>query len=203
MRTGPAKRYDQAYFDRWYRDPEHRVGTPADLERKIAMVLAISEHYLGRKLRNVLDVGCGEAPWQPVLKRLRPGLHYLGLDSSEYVVGRYGLQRNIRPLRFGQLAEQRFEVGPFDLLICADMLHYVPSTELLRGLSGFAELCDGVAYLELMCKEDDFLGDHAGFLARTRQWYRKRFLDAGFLSVGSHCYLGERLRMGTMALERS
>lgn len=194
------KTYDQAYFDRWYRHPEHRVLSATDLQRKVQMVLAISEHYLGRPLRSVLDVGCGEGAWRAPLLRLRPQLDYLGLDSSSYAIERFGRTRNLRPLSFGQLGEQRFD-APVDLLVCADVLHYVPSAEMLRGLSGFSELCSGLAYLEVMCKEDDFVGDHQGFIARTRSWYRRRFAAAGFLSCGSHCYLGPRLREAAMALE--
>ena len=65
------KTYDRAYFDRWYRDPRERVTTRAALERKVRMVISITEYILGRPIRTVLDVGCGEAPWYPVLRRIR------------------------------------------------------------------------------------------------------------------------------------
>jgi hypothetical protein len=175
------KSYDQAYFDRWYRDRSQRVISPAELELKVRLTLAVAQYHLGRPVRSVLDVGCGE-------------------DSSEYVVQRYGRSRNLRLLRFGQLAEQRFDAS-VDLLICADMMHYVPTAELSRGLSGFAELCHGVAYLEVMCGNDDFVGDHEGYIGRTANWYRKTFAKAGFLSCGNHCYLSEALRQRAMALE--
>ena len=42
------KIYDQAYFDKWYRHPDHSVASPAELRRKIAMVVAQAEYYLGR-----------------------------------------------------------------------------------------------------------------------------------------------------------
>lgn len=194
------KQYDQAYFDRWYRHPRHRVKSDDTLVRKVRMVLAIAEFYLEHKVRRVLDVGCGEAPWYPVLRLLRPDIEYLGLDPSEYAVRRYGRTRNVRACRFGDLGQQRFE-RPFDLLVCADVMHYVPSAELLRGLAGFRELCDGVAYLEVMCKGDDFVGDRDGYIARTARWYRRAFAAAGYTGCGSHCYLGERLRRPAMALE--
>jgi hypothetical protein len=53
------KTYDQQYFDKWYRDPRHAVASRAELKRKVAMVVAQAEYYLGRPLRSALDVGCG------------------------------------------------------------------------------------------------------------------------------------------------
>ncbi len=194
------KTYDQAYFDRWYRDPKHRVLTPTELQRKIALTLGIAEFHLGHEVRSVLDVGCGEGAWRAALLKQRPQLEYLGLDSSEYAVARYGVPRNLRLLGFGQLAEQRFETS-VDLLICADVMHYLPTRELNRGLSGFAELCHGVAYLEVMCAEDDFVGDHQGYLKRNARWYRRAFANAGFIGCGNHCYLSAELRQQAMALE--
>ena len=88
------KTYDQAYFDKWYRDPDHAVSSPGALKRKVAMVVAQAEFYLGRPIRNVLDVGCGEGVWRAPLRALRPDVHYRGLDASEYVVRRFGRSRN-------------------------------------------------------------------------------------------------------------
>jgi SAM-dependent methyltransferase len=89
------KTYDRAYFDKWYRHPDHAVGSPAELRRKVTMAVTQAEYYLGRSIRSVLDVGCGEGVWRAPLRSLRPGIHYQGLDASEYAVARYGRSRNI------------------------------------------------------------------------------------------------------------
>src|ERR1044072_4404969 len=90
------KSYDRAYFDRFYRDPTDRVSTAAGLERKVRMAVGVAEFLMARPIRSVLDVGCGEAPWYPVLKRMRPDVRYIGVDSTEYVLERYGASRNIK-----------------------------------------------------------------------------------------------------------
>ena len=82
------KIYDRAYFDRWYRHSQHAVNSPALLERKAALAISVAEYYLGRRVRNVLDVGCGEGTWRAPLKKLRPRIDYLGIDSSEYAIAR-------------------------------------------------------------------------------------------------------------------
>ena len=196
-----SKRYDEDYFQRWYRDPRHRVKSPLVLERKVAMAVAMAEHFLGHPIGSVVDIGCGEAPWRAFLKKLRPRIDYLGLDSSEYVVERYGLSRDIRLCCFGDLEHLRLDRS-FDLLICADVMHYLPATELARGLSGFHDLCpQGFAYLELMARGDDFVGDREGYFARPAGFYRKAFATAGFTACGAHGYLSRALRADASSLE--
>jgi SAM-dependent methyltransferase len=196
------KQYDRDYFDRWYRHPALRVSGRQVLERKVRLALATAEYYLGRNVRSVLDVGCGEGAWRAPLLKLRPGLHYRGVDPSAYAVARYGPRRNLQQVRFGQLEHLRFG-PPVDLLVCSDVMHYVPTAELRRGLSGFAELCAGVAFLEVFAREDDPDGDREGFIARRADWYRQAFGTAGFLACGSHCWLAPGLSDEAAALERA
>ena len=85
-----AKRYDRAYFDRWYRDPRRRIEPPGDLRRRVTMAVAITERFLGRAIRTALDVGCGEGRWRAELRRLRPRAAYLGVEPSQYAVERFG-----------------------------------------------------------------------------------------------------------------
>ena len=194
------KHYDCDYFEKWYRDPKHAVTSLAVLRRKVALAVATAEYYLGHEVRNVLDVGCGEGVWRKPLRDLRPQLEYLGLDSSEYVVARYGASRNIRLATFGQLGELRFD-REFDLIVCSDVLHYVPTSELRRGVQGIAEMLAGVAFLELFTSSDEPEGDRHGFHHRSAKWYLSAFAEAGLIACGSHCYLAQRLQESVAALE--
>jgi len=196
------KAYDRAYFDKWYRDPRHAVSSRQQLERKVALAVAVAEYYLGRTIRSVLDVGCGEGLWRAPLRRLRPNIEYLGLDSSQYAIARYGRARNLRLATFGQLAELRFD-DRFDLIVCSDTLHYVPAVELKRGLGGIVEMLEGMAFLELFTAQDAPEGDKTGWIARAPRWYLSTFIQAGLMPCGSHCYLGPRLKNKVAALEIS
>jgi SAM-dependent methyltransferase len=196
------KTYDRAYFDKWYRDPRHAVASRAELKRKVALAVAQAEYYLGRPLRNVLDVGCGEAPWRAPLLALRPGLAYRGLDASPYVVARYGRSRNVGLARFGQLEHLRLDTR-FDLIVCTDVLHYLRPAEIRAGLVGIGEMLEGVAFLEVFTSRDDVVGDREGFFSRAPSWYLRQFTQAGLLPCGSHCYLGPRLERHVAALERT
>jgi SAM-dependent methyltransferase len=196
-----AKRYDQAYYDQWYHDPARRVITPAAVARKVRLTLGIAEALLERPVRRVLDVGCGEGAWREHLRRERPNLRYTGVESSAYVLERFGKSRDIRAGTFGGLGTLALE-GPYDLIVVCDVLQYVPDAELAPGLAGLAALLGGVAYLEAYAQEDAIEGDRAGWHERTAAQYLAAFGAAGLVGVGMHCYVGEALTDHTAALER-
>ena len=77
-----GKSYDEAYYNKWYREPSTRVHAPESVRRKVRMVASVAEYFLGRKLRTVLDIGAGEGRWRSELRRLRPGIRYIGGDPS-------------------------------------------------------------------------------------------------------------------------
>ncbi len=195
-----TKHYDRDYFQRWYRGGD--IGGPRRLARKVALAVACAEYYLERPIRSVLDIGCGEGAWRAPLLKLRPKISYLGFDSSEFAVRRHGARRNLHLARFGDFAQLR-PCAPVDLLVCSDVLHYLPTRELQRGLPGLAELCGGVGFLELFTKEDEFDGDHDGFMPRKARWYRKRFQAEGLTAVGSHCWLSPALHGQSTSMERA
>lgn len=181
------KSYDQAYFERWYRDPADRVSTRTSLERKVRMAVGVAEFLLGRPIRTVLDVGCGEAPWFPILRRLRPRMRYTGIDSSDYVLRRFGAERNIRRGSLGELARMRIR-RDVDLIICADVLQYVDTREIERGLRAIRRLLGGVAYIEAFSTEDEMEGDRMGWRERSAGEYRRLFREAGLTQCGPYCF---------------
>ena len=176
-----TKHYDQSYFDTWYR--QRGIGDSARLARKVAMAVATAEYHLERPLRTVLDIGCGEGVWRAPLLKLRPKARYLGFDSSEYAVRRFGARRNLHRASFADFALLR-PCAPVDLLVCSDVMHYLDTRELDRGLPGLAELC----------------GEH-DFRNRPAKFYRERFGKLGFTQVGSHLWLSPALRHHATALE--
>jgi SAM-dependent methyltransferase len=181
------KVYDQAYFNRWYRDPTDRVSTREGLIRKVRMAVSVTEFLLGRELRSVLDVGCGEAPWFPILKRIRPNARYVGVDSSEYVIERFGDERNIRHGSFGSLGTMK-SLKKSDLIVCADVLQYVETRDIERGLRAIRKLLAGVAYIEAFTIEDSMVGDRVDWIDRSAAEFRRLFRRAGLTQCGPYCY---------------
>lgn len=153
-------------------------------------------------MRNALDVGCGEGLWRAALRRERPHLAYLGIDPSAYVVSRFGARRNVRHGDLSSLGTPGVR-GAYDIIICNDVLHYVPTPALRTGMRVLAERLRGVAYLGLFTSADDIEGDTKTYLKRTPAFYRDAFARAGLRSVGMHCWIPAALAKDRSALELS
>lgn len=197
-----TKRYDRAYFDRWYRDPRHAELRPAELRREAQLAVALAEWVLGRPLRSVLDVGAGEGRWRAPLRRLRPRIEYLGIEPSAWAVERWGARRNLRRGDLGSLHLLGLP-GPFDLVVCADVLHYLPGREVRDGLLRLAPFVGGVAFCPTYTGRDGVVGDLGEFKAsRGSMRYRRAFANAGLVQVAPHAWVPRDLAEGLAELER-
>jgi SAM-dependent methyltransferase len=183
-----TKQYDRAYFERWYRHPRHRVTTRAGLERKVRMTVGIAEFMLNRRIRSVLDVGCGEAPWYPMLRTFRRDVRYIGVESSEYAVEKFGKSRHIKRGSLGELHRMKLP-RVVDLIVCSDVLQYVPTPDVERGLRAIRRMLGGIAYIESFTTEDAMEGDHDGWHERSAAEYRELFRRAGLTQCGPYCYV--------------
>lgn len=190
MTGRPPESFDEAYFDKWYRDPRHRVHTRADHLRQVGFALAAAEQFLGRPVRSVLDVGAGEGHWQPLLRGLRPRLRYVGVDPSEHA-SRRGARRNVRRGSVEAL-EQLGLPRDFDLVVCVGTLYYLGPEQVRAGLRGLLAHCAGMAFLELFTSADRITGDVPRGTAQTAAWYRRELAAAGWVTLGMHCYAPRR-----------
>jgi SAM-dependent methyltransferase len=184
------KRYDREYYRRWYGNPRTRIASAVDVDRKVRLAVAAAGFLLGRRITSVLDVGCGEGRWYAPLRRLRPSVGYTGVDSSDYVVSRYGKRRNIRKGTFASLKNLRLPQA--DLVICADVIQYVDDPSLVAGLGEIRRLTRGVAFIEAFSAEDRMTGDRDGWIERSEKELQRRFRDAGLTRCGFYCWIHER-----------
>ncbi len=164
------------------------------------MVVGVAEYFLRRKVRSVLDVGAGEGAWGVQLRRMRPGLRYVGVDPSEWSVARHGRRRNLRLGSFQELPDLRLG-SRFDLIVCADVMQYIPTGELRTGVQHLASLLSGVAFFEAYTSGDDMEGDLEGWHHRTHAQYRRVFAEADLTPCGLHCYLSPAMADRAVELE--
>ena len=193
-----AKSSARVYFVLWYR--QCGIGDPKRLARRVALAVAMAEYHLERPIRSGLDIGCGEGAWRAPLLKLRPKLAYIGFDASAYAIARYGRSRNLHHATFADFEHLR-PCAPADLLVCSDVLHYLPTRELARGLPALAELCGGVAFIEAFAREDEAVGDDHEFKRRPAAFYTTRLRATGLRPLGSHCWLSPALAGQATALE--
>jgi len=109
-------------------------------------------------------------------------------------------RRNLHLARFADFEFLR-PCPPADLLVCSDVLHYLPTRELERGLPALAELCGGVAFIEAFAREDEAVGDDHEFKPRPAAFYRTRLRALGLHPLGSHCWLSPGRVAAASALE--
>lgn len=196
----PPKAYDEPYFRRWYAR-RGGIAPAAQLGRRVLLAVAAAEYVLERRVTSVLDVGCGEGRWRAPLRRLRPGLAYVGVDGSEWVVRRWGRRRGIVRGTFGELARLGLR-RRFDLVVCSDVVHYVPGAELHAGLAALEGLTRGLLWLDAFTAADDFDGDRVGWQPRSARAYRRALAKAGFTPCGLNGWVSAEGRGRLTALER-
>jgi 2-polyprenyl-3-methyl-5-hydroxy-6-metoxy-1,4-benzoquinol methylase len=194
------KRYDRAYFDKWYRSARTRVNSSAEIRRKVQMSVAVAEYMLRRPLRTVLDVGCGEGAWFTHLKAIRPRAKYQGVDPSDYVIERFGRARNIVKGSFADLASVDL-AKRYDLVVCADVLHYLTDRDIRAGLPTLVSLAGCTLFLETLTNEEEIVGDLEGLIRRPPSWYRRAFMSAGLIPLAPYTWLAPAMRLLASDLE--
>ena len=61
----------------------------------------------------------------------------------------------------------------------------------------------GIAFLELYTGEDSVIGDFPQKGLQSASFYRQLLRRTGFVSVGSHCYLGPEIGDHAMEMEKA
>jgi SAM-dependent methyltransferase len=175
----PLLRFDADFYQRYYVDPRTRVASRADAVKLGRFVCAYTA-YLGFTVRRVLDAGCGLGHLRQPVREMFPRARYQGLENSEYLCRRYGWIR-------GSIADYRPQ-RPFDLVLCHDVLQYLPDREASRALVNLARICSGALYLSVLTQEDwrrnaDRARTDPGVHLRPAAWYKSR-LSRGFRPLG-------------------
>ena len=90
----------------------------------------------------------------------------------------------------------------YDLVVCADVLHYVSDDEARAGSPRIAPRVEGVAFLEAFTNTDEIDGDRAHFQDRSPAAYTRLLGAAGFVPLGLHLYVTRAGSDTLVALER-
>jgi SAM-dependent methyltransferase len=169
-----------------------------EASRRARFVTSYLDH-LRIDVRRVLDAGCGTGLWRRALRRLDPGVEYVGIDTSEYLCRRYGWTR----ASVDAFASRR----KFDLVVCQDVLQYVDDDAVARSFAAIARLCRGALYFDVPTRDDiedgllDMRRTDRAIFVRSASWYRAR-LGRDFVSVGGGVFLRRGAKGIALALER-
>jgi len=192
-----TKVFDRNYFKRYYEDPKTRVAATGHYA-VLADFIAAYLRMLTVPVASILDAGAGVGHFRSRLLRRFPDARYLGIDVSEYACERYG---------WTQTSIADFSEGRYDLVVCHDVLQYLPAREAERALMNLAQLCGGVLYFVALTREDwrencdQTRTDRAVFL-RSVRWYAKR-LEPHFRNAGGGLFIARQSGIVSFALHAS
>ncbi|HEY6453475.1 MAG TPA: class I SAM-dependent methyltransferase [Steroidobacteraceae bacterium] len=176
--------FDRDYYQRFYFNPRTAVTSRAEMRAR-ARLIAGCVQYVGLPVARILDAGCGVGLLRAPLKRALRSAEYVGLEFSDYLCRRYGWRRgSIETLR----TRERF-----DLVICYDVLQYLPAAQARRAIANLARVCRGALYFGALTLEDwrencdQSRTDRIAGL-RPGAWYRRE-LSRAFRPLGCGMWL--------------
>jgi trans-aconitate methyltransferase len=194
----PHNQFDPAFYKRFYADPRTRVTTPAEMARRAAAIAALTQQ-LEIPVKRILDAGCGLGLMQRTLSKAFPAADYTGIEVSEHLCKQLGwIQSSLATYR---------PRGRFDLIICYDVLQYLPAGEAVRALANLGRLCRGALYFHAPTREDwqhnaDRSCSDSNIHLRDADWYRSR-LARNFRHIGFGLHLRRGVPFVQWELEQS
>jgi len=193
----PANNFSAAYFRKFYLNAATRVVTAAEMRSRAALIAsALKQCQI--PVRRILDAGCGIGLLQKPFKEFLPRARYAGLEASEYLCGRFGWT-------FGSIVD--FEArNPYDLVICYDVLQYLPDAEAARAIVNLSRLSGAALYVSALTMEDwrencDRSRTDRAVHLRPGAWYRRR-LNKWFRYVGFGIWIRKNVTAILWEMER-
>lgn len=182
-----ADRFDSEYYRRFYEDEDTSIISPEMRENEIAFVIAFCRH-IGVRIERFADVGAGTGWWSGEFAEQYPECRHIETyDASAAACDAYGHSRV--PL-------QKLSGKAADLVVCRDVLRYLPDADAEEGIRRLARKCRGVLYLHLVTREDEFDEESSDVEGHFRPvaWYRRRLAGQGFRDCGMGLFVSAKLK---------
>lgn len=139
------RRFDEAYYDRFYDNPKTRVVSPEEHEHLARFVFSYAR-WNQIDLESVLDIGAGTGLWKYWIEQNAPETEYLGTEVSPAMCEKHGfLNRDIARWR---------DRKKHDLVICQGVLQYLPDPDVAPAVANIAAMCRGLVYIEVTTRTD-------------------------------------------------
>jgi SAM-dependent methyltransferase len=193
----PMNNFTAAYFRKFYLNAATRVVTPREMHSRAAVITgALRQCQI--PVRSILDAGCGIGLLRKPFKQLLPRARYTGLESSEYLCS-----------RFNWIQGSIIDFAPrksFDLVVCYDVLQYLPDREAARAIANLGRLSRAALYVSALTAEDwrencDRSRTDRAVHLRRGAWYRQR-LKKSFRYVGFGIWVRKNVTAIQWELER-
>jgi SAM-dependent methyltransferase len=140
-----SRRFDDAYYERFYLDPATRVCSPED-HRALAEFVFQFAKWNGIEIERVLDIGAGVGLWKNWIAKNRPEVTYLGTEVSPAMCKQHGYEAH-------DIARWR-DRHRYDLIICQGVLQYLPDPDVAPAIANIAAMSRGLVFLEVLTRAD-------------------------------------------------
>ena len=139
------RRFDEAYYHRFYEDLKTRVVSPEEHAALAEFVFAFAR-WNKVELKSVLDIGAGIGLWKRWIEKNSPEVKYTGTEVSHAMCKKYGfLHRDIARWR---------DRKKHDLIICQGVLQYLPDPDVAPAIANIAAMSRGLVYVEVTTRTD-------------------------------------------------
>ncbi len=139
------RRFDEAYYQRFYEDPNTRVVSAVEHGALAEFVFAFAR-WNHLELKSVLDIGAGVGLWQQWIKENAPEVKYTGTEVSQAMCKKHGFQNR-------DIARWR-DRKKHDLIVCQGVLQYLPDPDVAPAVANIAAMSRGLVYLEITTRGD-------------------------------------------------
>ncbi len=174
------RRFDEAYYSRFYEDPKTRVVSPEEHAALCEFVFAFAR-YNAVEVKSVLDVGAGIGHWKNWIEQHQSSVKYLGTEVSLAACKNYGFQQR-------DIARWR-DRKKHDLIVCQGVLQYLPDPDVAPAVANIAAMSKGLVYLEITTRQDlrencDLERTDQDIFIRNGSYYRG-ILTKHFVNIGA------------------
>jgi hypothetical protein len=173
------RRFDEAYYHRFYEDPKTRVTSQEEHSALAEFVFAFARHNK-IEMKSMLDVGAGVGLWKRWMEKNAKGVQYTGTEVSQAMCKKHGfLHRDIARWR---------DRKKHDLIVCQGVLQYLPDPDVAPAIANIAAMSRGLVYIEVTTRLDlrercDEVRTDSDIHVRNGSYYRG-ILNKHFLNVG-------------------
>ncbi|MCC6216791.1 MAG: class I SAM-dependent methyltransferase [Polyangiaceae bacterium] len=139
------RRFDEAYYHRFYESPKTRVVSPEEHAHLAEFVFAFARHNR-IEMKSVLDIGAGIGLWQRWIEQNAKGVTYVGTEVSQAMCKKHGFQHR-------DIARWR-DRKKHDLIVCQGVLQYLPDPDVAPAIANIAAMSRGLVYVEVTTRAD-------------------------------------------------
>jgi SAM-dependent methyltransferase len=173
------RRFDEAYYHRFYEDPKTRVITAEEHDALAQFVFSFAR-YNKVEIKSVLDIGAGVGLWKRWIEKNVKGVAYVGTEVSQAMIKQHGyMHRDIARWR---------DRKKHDLIVCQGVLQYLPDPDVAPAVANIAAMSRGLVYMEVTTRADlrercDTVRTDGDIFVRNGSYYRG-ILNKHLINVG-------------------